>query len=112
MILGSTPLGMYKKLIEYHIAGKVSFQYVKTFNMDEYVGELVYHGIANSLTPSPEVPTHHMEPIYCKSLPKSLPLVSNMSHVNSPHKPPTSSLTPTLILSSHLCIVVCNTLQI
>jgi glucosamine-6-phosphate deaminase len=34
---GSTPLGMYKKLIEYHIAGKVSFQYVKTFNMDEYV---------------------------------------------------------------------------
>lgn len=28
---------MYKKLIEYHNAGKVSFKYVKTFNMDEYV---------------------------------------------------------------------------
>lgn len=35
---GSTPLGMYKKLIEFHEAGKVSFKYVKTFNMDEYVG--------------------------------------------------------------------------
>lgn len=35
---GGTPLGMYKKLIEYHKANKVSFKYVKTFNMDEYVG--------------------------------------------------------------------------
>lgn len=29
---------MYKKLIEFHKAGRVSFRYVKTFNMDEYVG--------------------------------------------------------------------------
>lgn len=35
---GSTPLGTYQKLIEFHRAGKLSFQYVKTFNMDEYVG--------------------------------------------------------------------------
>jgi len=35
---GGTPLGMYKKLIEFHKAGMVSFKYVKTFNMDEYVG--------------------------------------------------------------------------
>lgn len=35
---GSTPLGMYKKLIELYREGKVSFKYVKTFNMDEYVG--------------------------------------------------------------------------
>lgn len=28
---------MYQKLIEYYKAGKVSFRYVKTFNMDEYV---------------------------------------------------------------------------
>lgn len=35
--LGGTPLGMYRKLIEYHKEGKLSFQYVKTFNMDEYV---------------------------------------------------------------------------
>lgn len=35
---GSTPLGTYKKLIEFHKAGKISFKYVKTFNMDEYVG--------------------------------------------------------------------------
>jgi len=35
---GSTPLGMYKKLIELHKQGFISFQYVKTFNMDEYVG--------------------------------------------------------------------------
>ncbi|CAO1408749.1 unnamed protein product [Diamesa hyperborea] len=35
---GSTPLSMYKKLIEFHKQGRVSFKYVKTFNMDEYVG--------------------------------------------------------------------------
>ncbi|KAG8229777.1 hypothetical protein J437_LFUL005858 [Ladona fulva] len=35
---GGTPLGMYKKLIEYHKKGILSFKYVKTFNMDEYVG--------------------------------------------------------------------------
>jgi len=35
---GSTPLGMYKKLIEYYQKGELSFKYVKTFNMDEYVG--------------------------------------------------------------------------
>uniref|UniRef100_A0A669EPQ8 Glucosamine-6-phosphate isomerase n=1 Tax=Oreochromis niloticus TaxID=8128 RepID=A0A669EPQ8_ORENI len=34
----STPLGCYKKLIEYYKNGALSFQYVKTFNMDEYVG--------------------------------------------------------------------------
>lgn len=34
---GSTPLGTYKKLIEYHKQGSLSFQFVKTFNMDEYV---------------------------------------------------------------------------
>ncbi|KAI2657109.1 Glucosamine-6-phosphate isomerase 2 [Labeo rohita] len=36
---GSTPLGCYRKLIEYHKNGDLSFKYVKTFNMDEYVGE-------------------------------------------------------------------------
>ncbi|XP_075889000.1 glucosamine-6-phosphate deaminase 1-like [Nelusetta ayraudi] len=35
---GSTPLGCYKKLIEFYKNGELSFQYVKTFNMDEYVG--------------------------------------------------------------------------
>ena len=35
---GSTPLGMYGKLIELHEAGEVSFKNVVTFNMDEYVG--------------------------------------------------------------------------
>ena len=35
---GSTPLGTYKKLIELNKAGKVSFENVVTFNMDEYVG--------------------------------------------------------------------------
>lgn len=37
-IIGSTPLPMYKKLIEFYEAGELSFKYVKTFNMDEYVG--------------------------------------------------------------------------
>lgn len=40
---GSTPLGMYRKLIEFHQQGKVSFKYVKTFNMDEYASELCLH---------------------------------------------------------------------
>lgn len=35
---GSTPLGTYVELIELYKAGKVSFQHVITFNMDEYVG--------------------------------------------------------------------------
>ncbi|WP_329904178.1 glucosamine-6-phosphate deaminase [Porphyromonas pogonae] len=35
---GSSPLGTYKALIEAHKAGKVSFEHVITFNMDEYIG--------------------------------------------------------------------------
>ncbi|CAG9861055.1 unnamed protein product [Phyllotreta striolata] len=34
---GGTPLRMYEKLIEYYHDGEISFKYVKTFNMDEYV---------------------------------------------------------------------------
>jgi glucosamine-6-phosphate deaminase len=35
---GSSPLGIYKRLIALNRAGKVSFAHVVTFNMDEYVG--------------------------------------------------------------------------
>lgn len=35
---GSTPLGMYAELIKLNKAGKVSFEHVVTFNMDEYIG--------------------------------------------------------------------------
>ena len=35
---GSTPLGTYIELIKLHQEGKVTFQNVITFNMDEYVG--------------------------------------------------------------------------
>jgi glucosamine-6-phosphate deaminase len=35
---GSSPLGIYKKLIETHREGKLSFKNVITFNMDEYTG--------------------------------------------------------------------------
>ncbi len=35
---GSSPLGVYKKLIEKNKKGEVSFKNVVTFNMDEYVG--------------------------------------------------------------------------
>ena len=31
-------MGVYRKLIEFYKSGEVSFKYVKTFNMDEYVG--------------------------------------------------------------------------
>lgn len=34
---GSSPLGMYKELIELNKTGVVSFEHVVTFNMDEYV---------------------------------------------------------------------------
>ena len=34
---GSSPLGMYRALIELNKKGKVSFKNVITFNMDEYV---------------------------------------------------------------------------
>lgn len=37
--LGGTPLGTYKKLIEFYKSGELSFKYVKTFNMDEYVSK-------------------------------------------------------------------------
>lgn len=40
---GSTPLGMYKKLIELNKSGKVSFAHVVTFNMDEYIGLDEFH---------------------------------------------------------------------
>ena len=35
---GSSPLGVYKRLIQLNKAGEISFQNVVTFNMDEYVG--------------------------------------------------------------------------
>ncbi len=35
---GSSPLGMYHALIDLYKQGKVSFEHVVTFNMDEYVG--------------------------------------------------------------------------
>jgi glucosamine-6-phosphate deaminase len=39
---GGTPLGTYKKLIEFYKKGEISFKYVKTFNMDEYVGKYLH----------------------------------------------------------------------
>ena len=35
---GSSPLATYEHLIALYKAGKVSFEHVVTFNMDEYVG--------------------------------------------------------------------------
>lgn len=35
---GSTPLGMYKRLIQFYKDGIISFENIITFNMDEYVG--------------------------------------------------------------------------
>jgi glucosamine-6-phosphate deaminase len=35
---GSTPVGMYRRLVELYKAGSLSFSRVTTFNMDEYVG--------------------------------------------------------------------------
>lgn len=49
---GSSPLGLYKHLIELNKKGVISFQNVVTFNMDEYVGLDVNH---------PELPQLHVE---------------------------------------------------
>ncbi|KAI9597429.1 glucosamine-6-phosphate isomerase [Syncephalis fuscata] len=35
---GSSPMPVYRKLVEYHREGTISFKHVITFNMDEYVG--------------------------------------------------------------------------
>ena len=35
---GSSPIGVYKNLVEANKAGRVTFKNVVTFNMDEYVG--------------------------------------------------------------------------
>jgi glucosamine-6-phosphate deaminase len=35
---GSSPLGMYRHLVDFHRKGELSFRHVITFNMDEYVG--------------------------------------------------------------------------
>lgn len=35
---GSSPVGTYRELVKLHKEGKVSFEHVVTFNMDEYVG--------------------------------------------------------------------------
>ncbi|MGO1470835.1 MAG: glucosamine-6-phosphate deaminase [Tissierella sp.] len=35
---GSTPIGMYKRMIKRHKEGEVDFSNVKSFNLDEYVG--------------------------------------------------------------------------
>ena len=40
---GSSPLVVYKKLVEFHKAGELSFAHVVTFNMDEYCGLSVDH---------------------------------------------------------------------
>ncbi len=35
---GSTPIGMYRQLIDWYRKGDIDFSAVKTFNLDEYVG--------------------------------------------------------------------------
>lgn len=40
---GSSPVGMYRNLVEAYREGRVSFENVVTFNMDEYVGLPVEH---------------------------------------------------------------------
>lgn len=35
---GSTPVGMYKRLVEMHSGGELSFRDVSSFNLDEYIG--------------------------------------------------------------------------
>jgi glucosamine-6-phosphate deaminase len=63
---GSTPLGLYKKLIEFHQAGELSFKHVVTFNMDEYVGlpedhpESYHNYMHRHLFDHIDIPQHHI----------------------------------------------------
>ncbi|QQK74861.1 glucosamine-6-phosphate deaminase [Salicibibacter cibarius] len=43
---GGTPEGMYKKLVEQHRKGVLSFQQVTTFNLDEYIGLPANHPLS------------------------------------------------------------------
>ncbi|KAB3531584.1 glucosamine-6-phosphate deaminase [Alkaliphilus serpentinus] len=40
---GSTPIGMYKELVEMHKLGEIDFSEVTTFNLDEYYGLPQHH---------------------------------------------------------------------
>ena len=40
---GSSPVGLYKKMIEYHKNEGVSFKDITTYNLDEYVGLPITH---------------------------------------------------------------------
>lgn len=44
---GGTPLGMYRRLIDFYKEGRLSFKHVTTFNMDEYVGQYSVNDRAN-----------------------------------------------------------------
>lgn len=49
---GSTPIGLYKELVQQYLSGNVSFKDVVSFNLDEYVGidpnnEASYHYFMN-----------------------------------------------------------------
>lgn len=35
---GSTPIGLYKELVKLYESGIIDFEYIKTFNLDEYYG--------------------------------------------------------------------------
>ena len=50
---GSSPVGTYKALIEFHRRGELSFEHVVSFNMDEYCG------IPRTHPESPSA-THHI----------------------------------------------------
>lgn len=52
---GSTPLGLYKKLVDLHDTVGLSFAQTKTFNLDEYVG----------LTPADEQSYHYFMQKIC-----------------------------------------------
>src|SRR5688572_33095388 len=43
MATGSTPLGLYRELVQLHERGELDFSHVTTFNLDEYVGLPITH---------------------------------------------------------------------
>lgn len=64
---GSTPLGMYKELINLYNNGLVDFSQVKTFNLDEYYGlsksnnQSYYYYMKENFFQQVNIPEHHID---------------------------------------------------
>lgn len=67
---GSTPIGIYEKMIAMYEQGEISFKYATTFNLDEYVGLSPNHEQSYAHFMSRHLFSHIDLPAYKAHLPK------------------------------------------